>query len=199
MADVDNGDVLRMGAIWHLSGVWEIANVFHVRVIAGGGIGWAAASEDMAEYAEDIYNFILGRLTDNLTTFQLTLQNLTQVTTIGAFDWDNPLQGGEAGENTAPGVSCLAWGRTFKPRVQIRKYWGVFTEASLVDGVWAAALINDCVAALNRHITSFTGVNGLEVLGVAYNRTLETTTDAVSVTASTEPAYQRRRKRGRGS
>lgn len=199
MADVDTGDVLRLGTIWHLSNVFEIANVWHVRVLSGGGLGWADASEDMAEYAEDIYNFILGRLTDNQTTFQLTLANLTQVTTIGAFDWANPLQGGEAANNTAPGVCCLAWARTFRPRVQIRKYFGVFTEADIEDGVVVAALINDCVAALNRHVTSFTGVNGLEVLGVAYNRALETTTDGQSVTASPEPAYQRRRKRGRGS
>jgi len=199
MADVNVGDVLRLGCIWLLSSTWEIANVFHVRVLSGAPLGWADASDDMAEYAADIYDEILSRLSDNMDTHLLTLQNLTEDTTIGAFSWAAPLQGLEGTENTAPGVCCLAWGRTYKPRVQIRKYWGVFTEASMVDGVWAAAMRTDAAAAINVHLTSFTGTNGLEVLGCAYNRTLGTTTDAVSVASSGEPAYQRRRRRGRGS
>ncbi|MCK4627304.1 MAG: hypothetical protein KAV00_18470 [Phycisphaerae bacterium] len=199
MADVDVGDVLRLGCVWLLGGAYEIANVFHARVIANGGGAWADVADDMAEYAADIYAEILPIMTNAMDTFQLNLQNLTQVTTIGAYSWAAPLTGGSAADYLATGLAVLTWGRTYKPRVQIRKYWGVFTEAAMTDGVWLAATVNDCVDAMAVHLNSFTGTNGLEVVGVAYNRTLETTTDAVSGASTAEPAYQRRRKRGRGS
>ena len=199
MADVDNGDVLRIGASWLLSDAYEVANVFHVRVTAGGGLGYSDASDDVGEYMEDIYNEIRTHLTDEMDNYLITLQNITQVTTIGAFSWPTPLAGIATQEHTATGVSCLTWGRTLKPRVQIRKYWGIFTEAMMEDGLWVATLRTACAAALNLHLSSFVGTNGLTMLGVAYNRTLGTTTDAISVSASPEPAYQRRRRRGRGS
>lgn len=98
-----------------------------------------------------------------------------------------------------PGICLLGWARTLKPRVQIRKYWGVFDEGGLTGGLWTAATRTACQNAMVDHITSFVGTNGLTVVGVAYNRTLLTTTDALSATTAEEPAYQRRRKRGRGS
>lgn len=67
------------------------------------------------------------------------------------------------------------------------------------DGIWVQALTNACRDAMLDHILSFEGTEGLVILGVAYNRTLLTTTDALSVDTSAEPAYQRRRRRGRGS
>lgn len=199
MSDVDTGDVLRIGAVWQLQSAWEVANVWHVRVSAGGGLGWGSASDDIAEYIDDLYDIILSRLSDLLTTLNLTLQNVTQATTFGAFSWATPLTGGSAQEVTAPGVCLLAWARTFKPRVQIRKYFGTFTEEYLEDGVWVATVRNDCASAMSYHTAAQAMTNGLTVVGVAYNREFQTTTDGSSIATTGEPAYQRRRKRGRGS
>lgn len=199
MADVDTGDVLRLGTVWRFLAAYDIANVWYVRVTAGGGLGWGDAADDMAEYAADIYDEIDTYLTNNMATSYLTLQNVTQDTTYGAFSWAAPITGGASEENTALGVACLTWARTYKPRVQIRKYFGVFTEAMMSDGLWVATCTSACAAAMAIHTASFVGTNGLTVLGVAYNRTLGTTTDATSIATTSEPAYQRRRKRGSGS
>lgn len=199
MADVDTGDILRIGAVWTVQDAWEVANVWHARVTAGGGLSFADAADDIAEYMEDLYQEIRLRLTDEMDTLNLTLQNLTQDTTYGAFSWATPLVGGSASEMTAPGVCLLAWARTYKPRVQIRKYFGVFTEEYITDGAWVATVRSDCNDAMALHTAAYAGTNGLTVLGVAYNRTLATYTDPTSLASTAEPAYQRRRKRGRGS
>lgn len=199
MADVETGDVLRIGATFLIQSVYEYTNVFHVRVTAGGPLSFADAADDIGEYMTDIYNEFIGRCTDQMTSYLITLQNLTQDTTYGAFAWPAPVNGPLATQYLPLGVACLCWGRTVKPRVQVRKYWGVFTEGDLANGSWTAALLTDCQDALSIHLTSYAGTNGLTMLGVAYNRTTQTTTDATGVTSTAEPAYQRRRKRGRGS
>lgn len=199
MADVELNDVLRIGAIMRLQTLFEIANVWHVRVTSGAPLGFAAASQDIAEYMDEIYDNIVSQMTDAQLPVAITLQNVTQATTFGAFAWDVFAGGTNTNAMTAPGVSLLAWARTLTPRVQIRKYFGVFTELDMDVGQWTAGARTACIGALTDHITPFTGTNGLQMLGVAYNRTLLTTTDGLSVTTSSEPAYQRRRKRGRGS
>lgn len=199
MADVETGDVLRIGASFLLDGVFEIANVFHVRVTAGGSLDFSDASDDIQEYVDAIYDENKLWLSDHMGSYLLSLQNLTQDTTYGAFPFAAPIVGGASGQYLPLGTCCLTWGRTFKPRVQSRKYWGVFAEEGIVDGAWVASLLTACQAAHSVHALSFAGTNGLTVLGVAYNRTAGTTTDMTSVTGAIEPAYQRRRRRGRGS
>ena len=199
MADVDNGDILRIGANFLLEGSYQLANVFHVRVTTGGGIDFADATDDIAEYIDDIYDGVMTYLTDEMSSYNLTLQNLTQATVAGAFAFATPLNGVASDSMLPYGVACLTWARTFKPRVASRKYWGAFTEAGLDNGLWTGSVINACVQAHEQHATAFTGSNSLTVLGVAWNRLLETYTTLQAVAAVSEPAYQRRRRRGRGS
>lgn len=199
MADIEVGDILRIGATLTLNTLFEVTNVFHVRVTAGAPLGYAAASSDIQEYMDEIYDNIKTYLSDEVATSYLTLANLTQATTFGAFAWSPTWSGVASDSQTAAGVSAFSWARTLKPRVQIRKYWGVFTEAAVDAGNFTTTVRVACSNALTDHIQSFAGSAGLTVLGVAYNRTLETTTDAISTDTSGEPGYQRRRKRGRGS
>lgn len=199
MADVDNGDILRIGASWLLSAIYEIANVYHVQVTSGGGIDYDDAIADVGEYLEDIYTEIEPQLSSAMAADHFSLANLTQDTTVGAQDWAVPQVGDAAGDFVAPGVALLSWARTLTPRVQSRKYWGVFGEAFMGLGLWSGTVQTACEAAHQIHAGSFVGTNGLTIKGVAYNRTLETITQLTTVTSTLEPAYQRRRKRGRGS
>lgn len=199
MADVDTGDILRLGAHFLHNSVTIIANTFHVRVTAGGGLDFSDASDDISEYLEDIYDGLKIWLSDEMASYALTLANLTQDTTYGSFAWGNPVNGSNVSEWLPQGVCMLTWGRTVVPRVQTRKYWGVFTEAGQEDGRWVASVVNACIAAHNKYHTSFAGTNGLTVLGIAYNRTLATWTDITGIASTDVPAYQRRRRLGRGA
>jgi hypothetical protein len=199
MADVEINDILRIGAVLELEETFEIANVYHVLVTGGGPIGFAAAALDVAEYMDLIYANLTARMSETVLPNNLTMQNVTKTTTFGAFAWGAWAGGTAQFGVTAPGVSVFTWARTLKPRVQLRKYYGVFTEDDVSAGKWSSALALNCKDAMTDHITSFTGTEGLQMLGVAYNRTLGTHTNALSTDSSREPAYQRRRKRGRGS
>lgn len=199
MAEVETGDVLRMGATWQFEGAYEITNVWHALVQAGGGISYAEAGVDIQDYLEDIYTLVEPKLSDEMLTDYITLSNPTQATTFGAMAWGNALQGDVVTEVTAVGVCCLGWARTLKPRVQIRKYWGVFCEVDLQGGLWSSSLRAACQQALALHITPWSAGAALTLQGVAYNRTLDTFVLPISTTTAEEPCYQRRRRRGRGS
>jgi len=199
MADIDNGDILRIGATWSFEGAYEVTNVWHAKVVAGGGITYAAGALDVQDYMADIYVQLEPRLSDEMATDFLTLSNETQNTTFGAIAWQGSIVGDITTPVTAPGVSLFAWARTLKPRVQIRKYFGIFTEVDVDDGKWSATARAAAQAAMDIHIANYTGGPALTLLGVAFNRALGTSTEPVSATTAEEPAYQRRRKRGRGS
>lgn len=199
MADVENGDVLRIGATWSFEGAYEVTNVWHAKVQAGGGIDYPAASLDIQDYMEAIYLALDTKLSNQMTTDYITLSNATKGTTFGAIAWQSVITGDITTETTAPGVCLFTWARTLQPRVQIRKYLGIFCEVDMQAGLWSASIRASALNAMNIHITPYTGGPALTLLGVAYNRTLGTNVEPVSATTSAEPAYQRRRRRGRGS
>lgn len=199
MAEIDNGDVLRLGAGLVFEGVYDIVNVWHVEVTAGGGIGYAAAVPDIQEYINDLYDNIKVILNDQMGVGSISLANVTQNTTFGAIPWSPGWAGSESGEQGPPGVCVFCWARTLRPRTQIRKYFGVFGEVRLASGVWDATARDNCEDVMAAHIASFVATGGLTMVGVAYNYEFARATRALSVASSAEPAYQRRRKRGRGS
>lgn len=199
MADVNNLDILRVGAGLNFQGIYDVVNVFHILAELDVGKTWAEVTVYLESYMNNIYSTLKTPLSDTIGTNVLSVANVTQDTTIGAIAWNPTWAGAESGECTAPGVCCFSWGRTYKPRVQIRKYWGVFGEVNVVDGVWTSTVQTACTAAMEEHIDRNLMTTGVYFTGVAYNRTLETYQAAVSADSSAEPAYQRRRKRGRGS
>ena len=199
MADVENGDVLRIGGTWEYDGTEEVTNVFHVLVKGGGEKTLAQVTDDIEEYMDLMFDNLDTFLSDKMLVDRLSLANVTQHLVFGALNWGTMAQGGAASEETASGVSLLCYGRTYLPRVQIRKYYGVFTEPAMVDGQWSTTLRAAATTDFNSHINDQVMTDGLELTGVAWNRLLETYTEAVSSVTVAEPCYQRRRRRGRGS
>lgn len=199
MADINDGDVIRIAGVMKLDLVHEITNVWHLLVLAGGPMTFAAADADFQEYMDLMFLDIDTTITNNQTVDRLEIQNVTTDQVFGSIDWGAFAAGGNAQQHTALGVTAFCWGRTRTPRVQIRKYMGVFTEDDLVDGTWNAAILTDLQTMMDDHITPNIMAGGLELQGVAWNRTAKTYTLATSAAVAPEPAYQRRRKRGRGS
>lgn len=199
MADVDDGDILRLGAGLSFQGVYDIVNVWHVIVGLVTGKTWAESELPIQNYVDELYDFIKATLNDDMGTNVISVANVTQATTIGAIAYNPTWAGTEGGEPTAPGNCCFTWGRTYAPRVQIRKYFGVFGEAGMAAGVWNAGVQDACEDSMDWHIAERIPSAGWTMQGIAYNRALGTHEFAHSVGVAAEPAYQRRRKRGRGS
>ena len=199
MSDVNDGDVLRLGAGLIYDGLYDVVNVYHVEVEAPGGETWEVITPFIQTYLDDLYDNIKTQLNDTMGTGSISVANMTQATTLGSIAWSPGWAGAESGEPTASGVCCFTWARTHKPRVQLRKYLGVFGEVNVVAGAWTSTVQDACEALMAEHIEDTFMGGSTRFQGVAYNRLLATFERGYSTDKSAEPAYQRRRKRGRGS
>lgn len=199
MADFDDGDIIRAAGAMIYDGSDEVVNVYHMRVNSGGGKSWAEVDSDIQDYFDQLVDTMDTELSDLMVADRISVSNVTQDTVFGAIPWGVFTQGGNATDATAAGVCCFTFARTRKPRVQIRKYFGVFPKESMALGEWDAGVTAACGDALDYHIAENIMNSGIRLQGVAYNRTLTTYEYAVSVATRGEPAYQRRRKRGVGS
>lgn len=199
MADVDNGDIIRIGSGLIFDGLYDVVNVWHALTETTVGRTWAQLETAVQTWLEGIYTGLKAPLNDTIGTGSVSVANVTQATTLGSIPWSPTWAGVESGEQTAAGVCCFTWARTYKPRVQIRKYFGVFGEVNVTTGSWTSTVRNACEAALLYAITARSVESFTNFQAVAYNRDLATYQLGVSVDSSAEPAYQRRRKRGRGS
>lgn len=199
VADIDNGDVLRIAASMVFEGTDEVTNVYHALVQSGGNKAFADVIDDIQEYMDLLVDNIDVFLSLSQVADRISISNVTQNLVFGSINWGVFAQGGAGGDVVPTGCCCLAFGRTLKPRVQIRKYYGIFTEVNLTGGLWVAALRAAILTDFEAHLGTFVGTDGLTLKGVAWNRTLSTYTTSTGAIVVAEPAYQRRRKRGRGS
>lgn len=199
MADIENDDIIRLGCVLKLDAIYDVVNTYHIQVDAGGPATFAAASLAFQDYVDDIYNYLTAQMANNVTDGYITVANVTQATVFGSIAFGTWTGGSNGAEHVAPGVAVLAYARTVKPRVQFRKYFGIFTEADMLDGAWTATVRTPCENALAYHIAQQTPRTGYTFTGVVWNYATQTLTKGISATTSSEPAYQRRRKRGRGS
>lgn len=199
MADFDLGDIVRIGAVLRYDGSEDVVNVYHVEITNGGGVTWALMADSIQTYMDGIMTTIDTELSTLILAGELQVTNVTQSAVYGAIAWGDFAQGGGAGEPTAAGVTCFVFARTRTPRVQIRKYYGVFPQGSMVDGSWDAGVTDAAGDSMDYHIVEQNAGNSVYLTGVAYNRTLLTHAYGVTVAVRTEPSYQRRRRRGVGS
>jgi hypothetical protein len=199
MADFDNGDIVRLAAVLRHNAADDIVNVWHVRIEAGGPMAFAAASQDFQEYVDGLYRPIVAYYSIVTLGDRIAAKNMTQSTVWAAFAWNPAFTGASGADRLPTQVAVLGWGRTQKSRVQIRKYFGPFTENNQIGGSWDGAITAAMSGVMSYHIGTQTMTNGLQLKGVAYNRTAGTYEYAVGATATSNPVIQRRRRRGRGA
>lgn len=199
VADVETGDVLRIAAVMEFDAAETIVNTWHVKVMSGGGLAYPAASGDVAEYVDDLYTFLTTYLTDLQLPEHLELSNPTQGTTYGSFSWDTWAGGTNVNDPTATQVCHLGFARTYLPRVQIRKYLGVFTEDHMTESLWSSTQHVAVSNLMAHHITAQTLTAGLVLKGVAYNQALGRATEAISPASTRRPVIQRRRRLDTGA
>lgn len=199
MADFEDGDIIRIGAVLTYDGSEDVVNVYHLRMNGGGPFSWAVIDGYLQGYMDGVMATLDTELSDLITAKELQVSNVTQLTVFGAIAWGVFAQGGAAGAPTAAGVTCFGFARTRVPRVQIRKYYGVFPQASMVDGQWDAGVTDAVGDSMDYHIAEQLLGGVCQLQGVAWNRDLLTYQFGQTVRVNSEPSYQRRRRRGVGS
>lgn len=191
-------DVVRITAVMEIPIVGVIENVYHVRITSAGPIDDTDLQDAAAEFLEDIYTEINSRISDEQLYNSINIFNYTNQQVFGSISWPSLTAGLNTGDLLAPGVSALAIGRTGVSRRVGRKYFGVFTEDSITDGFFSAATIVDIADAAEIAYGPYTATNGVEFEGGVYDRVNIIFRTILDVTATGNPAYQRRRRQGTG-
>lgn len=199
MAEIDNGDVLRIGCAWVYDDAYEVTNVWHALAGSGANKAFVDIIDDVQEYVDALYTEMDTYLHEDMVVDRISVANVTQDLVFGSINYGVLAAGNMTLDPVAAGVALLAWARTLKSRVQIRKYYGVCGETSLTDGVWVSSIRTAAYTDMEYHIATNVMTDGLALTGVAWNRATLTYTLATGVATSAEPVYQRRRRRGRGS
>jgi hypothetical protein len=196
MADL--GDILRVTPSLVLDVGVTIQNVYHLLVSEPTGVDDEDVLDDMGEYLEGIYDGMVSRIPNNVTFSEYKVDNLTADVTIGISGFPTLTTGTDAGEYIAPGVAGLLLGRTSNPGHAGRKFFGPFTEGNMSDGLWSSALLSVLAAAGLDTYDGFTSAGGNDYQPIVLDRTTGNPRNVREIIASSNPAYQRRRRRGAG-
>lgn len=196
---VQPGDILEASPRLEFNSVDDQVNVFQFQNESVSPLTDTQGINDVIEVLEVLYT-ILVPLISILTVFRdIRVRNVTQSVVYGVFPWPTLT----AGTQVQPAIPLACAGllnfSTGIARVTPRKYFGSLTTTSIdSQGNLTAgtlALIASVGATL---LTSMVATNASWNYGYFSPKTLGWQ-QAVSVVATNIPAYQRRRKPGRGA
>lgn len=196
---VATNTVVRASATLFSNTTGQSVNVYHVKVIDDNSQTEAVLLAEIAQYIDDIYAFINTRVSANLGYQTIGLFDVSANEPLPPEEWPSQTVGGNANPTLPEGVAALSIAPTRTSKVIGKKYWPVYSEAELVNGVWDAATITNTQLAAAEWIADFQGASLALYTPGLWNRVTSIFTPFVSSRTSQVPAYQRRRKRGVGS
>jgi len=197
---VNPNDVLEVTTIGEFDGTEDVINVYQFRMIGTSALSDEDAVSDLADIVRAVIDFLKGALSVLLIIRRFKLRNVTQNVLMGDVSFDEPLAGEMTGDPGPAGACLLMTMRTNISHVVLRKYFGVFTEAAYNSiGQFVSGVINAGVDVGNYLLDDIVGTFG----GTWQYGTMSEKTGTWKVPGSlavySEPAYQRRRRRGAGS
>ena len=196
---VQTDTVVRASAVLFSNTTGQSVNVFHVKVIDDLSQTEAVLLAEIAEYIDEIYSKINTRVTDNLGYQSIEMFDVSANEPLPPEEWPVQTVGGSAASTLPEGVAALSIAPTRKSKTIGKKYWPVFTEDQLANGVWEASTVTNVQLAADVWIADFQKASGALYTPGLWNRVTSLFTPFVSSRTSQVPAYQRRRKRGVGS
>lgn len=196
---VQSNDIMECSARLETSDGDDIVGAFQFRLESVGFLPDADAITAVIEFLEVIYTQI--RLViPILTVFRdITIRNQTQAINYGTFPWPTLANGVVGGNEVPPGVTILASFSTGISHVNLRKYFGNMPVALLdLPGLWNAASVGVVVGGVALMLVPFVATFGTWSYGYNSPKTLGWVVPNAAVVTDV-PAYQRRRRQGRGS
>ena len=192
-------DVFEVSARTEFNSVEDVVNVYQFQYQDVGSQADALTIVDILTIIESVYSIINAAMSILQVYRDVRIANKTQGTILGTFGFLTLTAGSNASPPVAPGVCFLVSWNTPVPRVGMRKYYGVMTEANTdADGTWSSGLVavGTTIGALLA--SPLGGPTGNYLFGYLSPKTgiFELPT---GVLVTDIPAYQRRRRQGRGS
>lgn len=196
---IEQDDILEVSARMEFNGVEDIVNVYQFQLTTPGPITDQQGVDDVLLIIEAIYTALVA-LQSTLTLYRdIRVTNKTQLAILGTFLWPSLTAGTAAVIAQAPGVCGLVSLATAVPRVNLRKYYGdMVTSTMELDGTFASFVTTALTTISGTLLTQRVQVNGTWRYGYLSPKSLAWELP-LSAVVTDIPAYQRRRKQGRGS
>lgn len=196
---VEQNDVLEASARMEFNGVEDIVNVYQFQLTTTGPITDSQGVDDILLILEAIYLVLVAQQSVLTLYRDIRVVNKTQSTILGTFLWPSLTAGTAAVAAQAPGVCGLVSLATAVPRVNLRKYYGDMVTATMEnDGTFASFVTTALTNISAMLLTQRVQVNGTWRYGYLSPKSLAWELP-LSAIVTDIPAYQRRRKQGRGS
>lgn len=198
----NNNDVIRAACVWKLNGADEIVNVFHLQVFdAASLIEDANLNLGVAAWFERAYftSNVVGSVSNEVLHDRIEMYNVTLDAPLLDVGRIPELDGDSTGERLPEGVAGLVIARTAKKRRVGRKFLPVFTEGASSSGQWASGVLTTMAAFGDYWRTDFVTEEDFSLRGVVGGEGTPLWSPIIQTLARTLPAYQRRRRIGRGS
>ena len=196
---IATGDVIRVTAGLKFQTSHDVQNVFHCDCVNDNSASQTDLRDDLADYLETVYDSLISGFIDDTTFDGIDIFNVTQDNPEPSVAWPTLTVGGSSGESLPEGVAALVLGRTAVSKVQGKKYFGVYDESAITDGVWNSGALTNLGLAAADYITPFTGGSGATWDPGVFSRATMAFTPFSEASVNNVAAYQRRRKRGVGS
>lgn len=193
------GDVIEVTVIHDNDTSGEQVNRFQFMVLAGAPISDADLLDDIQTIVETLYNLVIAIISLRNVLREVGVFNKTQDLLVGVTG-AGTYTGGDATDPASPqGVSPYCYFKTNVPHVILSKYLPSVSQSRIgISGLWTSPTLGATTAFAVRLLASFTELGGSYQYGHWRALAEEFVFPSVAV-IPLEPAYQRRRKPGRGS
>lgn len=199
MADVNQGDIVRIAVRAEIQGTEDHVNVYDMVKTDASGQDAASALSDLEDWVELVYLILRAIQTTALIYRELTAYNTTQQTVLGAVTITTPSSGTRVEDDIPPGNAAMISFPTTVGKVIGRKYFGGLGKGTIdPDGSLTASIITTLISTANAIRAPFVGTTGEWHYGVVRSLTGQHLIPTASVIVDTV-SYQRRRRTGRGS
>lgn len=196
---VHNGDIVRVDLLGKFNTVNDVINTFQFRVNSSGDVDEADVLLDLAALLAAVATVVANIANVLMVWHGIRAQNITQDTLLGEASFTEPIAGTGTSGPQAAGVAALMNFKTNKPKVILKKYFGVLDEA-VVD---AQGLLTSSAQVTLAQVADILADPDNGTFASYTYGVLSTKTSAFEVPSpgvvSPIPAYQRRRRQGRGS
>lgn len=196
---VNTNDVIEVSARCEFGGVEDVINVYQFRMTTAGPVDDDDVMLDLGLWLEDVYQPVITSQTNDFAYRDIAFRNVTQSTVMGTIAWPTYTAGAAAPNNIPPGLAALINFATNKARVILKKYIGGWILSGLeADGTFTGGLVALMLSLGIRLLSGWVGAYGTYEYGYLSPKTLSWEVP-VGYTVTDVPAYQRRRKQGRGA
>ena len=196
---VQQNDIMQVSSRAEFGGIDDVVNGWQFQKTDPVPATDLGTVDDLIDILETLMLALQAIMTSVLIWRDLRVSNITQGTVLGVFPWDLLTSGQNNFDAVPPGCAQLWSFSTGIPRVTLRKYIGVYTEDNLDDpGVWGAGATTLGASQAALLLNPLNGAVGTYRYGFLSPKTASFVTPT-GVVVTNIPAYQRRRRQGRGS